>query len=180
MRYDFLQVTDEQLDEHAPALADLLTAGGSRTTPGEALSIILRLERSVIRRVPESSKDFRSALAACALLPVDRAAAMLERATGWSSKKATLLLDALSNPEVNVLEPVEGGWRVRDMAERYGRFMKLKKDARARSQHNYRAREAGWEPGDGKEWRHTATGDIQPSLAAVISLLDAQETHDAR
>jgi hypothetical protein len=173
VRYDFLQVTDEMMDERAPALARLLTAAGRKTLPGEALRLILRLERYVVRRVSDDAADVVAEMHACALLPRVRAAHMLALATDWPESKAEWLIEALADQEVRVLEVVPEGWRVRGIAERYARFANERKASRLRTRDNARARAAGWEPGDGKTWQHSETGEVLPSLRDVVVRLDA-------
>jgi hypothetical protein len=173
VKYDFLQVTDEMMDERAPALARLLTAAGRKTLPGEALRIILRLERYVVRRVSDDAADVVAEMHACALLPRERAAHMLSLATDWPESKAEWLIESLADQEVRVLEVVPQGWRVRGIAERYARFANERKASRLRTRDNSRARAAGWEPHDGKSWMHAGTGEVLPTLRDVISRIES-------
>lgn len=173
VKYDFLQVTDEMLDERAPALARLLSSGGRRVSEGDALRMILRLERHVMRKVDDNAPDVVAEMRARSVLPVERARPILAQATGWPEAKAGLLLDALADEEVHVLDAVPEGWQVRGLAERYGRFANERKASRERTRDNARARAAGWEPGDGRGWVHRGTGEILPSLRDVIMRLEA-------
>lgn len=177
MRYDFLQVTDEMLDVRAPALARLLSAGGRKVSRADAVVMVLELERYVVRRVNDEAEDIAGEFRACALLPDERAGAMVSGACGWSLAKSRLLLEALSDPEVRVLEWVStdhfAGWLVRGIPERYGRFANQKRASRERTRNNDRARAAGWEPGEGKTWVGPR-GKVLPSLRDVIALLEAK------
>lgn len=174
VKYNFLQVTDEMIDERAPALARLLTAAGRKTLPGEALRLIIRLDRYVVRRVDDDAPDVVADMEACALLPRERAAHMLALATDWPESKAEWLIESLADREVRVLDVVPEGWRVRGIVERYGSFVNERKASRHRTRHNSRARAAGWEPGDGKTWHNTETGEVLPGLRDVIARLDSE------
>lgn len=172
MRYDFLQVTDETLDVRAPALARLLSAGGRKVTRPEALLMLVELDRYVVRRVDDEADDLMEAFRAAAFIPEERAAAVLSAACLWPLAKAGALISALPDPEVRALEDVPGGWRVRGIPERYGRFANMKRTSRERTRNNDRARAAGWEPGEGKTWVHGRTGVIKDSLRDVIAELE--------
>jgi hypothetical protein len=176
LRYDFLQVTDEILDVRAPALARLLSTGGRKVTRGEALALVLDLERYVVRRVNDEAGDVMAEFDAASLLPIDRVDDMVSLACGWPASRAGALVAALADSEVRVLEAFNDGvvscWRVRGIAERYGRFANMKRASRERTRNNDRARAAGWEPGEGKEWVHTKTGGVKPSLRDVIATLE--------
>jgi hypothetical protein len=164
------------LDVRAPALARLLSVGGRKVGRGEALALVLDLERYVVRRVDDEAADVMKEFDACALLPEERAASMVSLACGWPLAKAQTVVDALADADVRVLEWVQtkhfSGWRVRGIAERYGRFANMKRASRERTRNNDRARAAGWEPGEGKEWVHTKTGEVKPSLRDVIATLE--------
>jgi hypothetical protein len=172
LKYDFLQVSDELLDERAPALARLLSASGKRVTPGDALRLVARLDRYVLRRVDDLAPDVLAEIRACAVLPTTRAGAMLALATDWPESKAAPLLEALADPEVRVLEPHPEGWQVRGVAERYGRFAAERRASRERTRDNNRARSAGWRPGEGHTWTHCVTGEVLGSLKEVIARLE--------
>jgi len=174
VKYEYLQVTDELLDERAPALARMLSAAGKKTTQGDALRLILRLDRYVVRRVNDEAQDVVAEIRACAFLHRERIAHMLALALDWPESKANWLIESLADQEVRVLEPVPDGWLVRGVAERYGRFITERKTSRARTRDNSRARSAGWEPGDGKTWVYRATGEVLPSLRDVVARLEAE------
>lgn len=175
LRYDFLQVTDEMLDVRAPALARLLSAGGRKVSRADAVVMVLDLERYVVRRVNDEADDIGMEFHACAWLPDDRASAMVSAACNWPLAKSTLLLKALADPEVRVLDwysdGMVAGWRVRGIPERYGRFANQKRASRERTRNNDRARAAGWEPGEGRTWVGPR-GMVLPSLKDVIACLE--------
>jgi len=171
LRYDFLQVTDELLDVQCVALAHLLTTAGTPTSPGDALRLVLRLERYVLQKTNPEAADVAAEFRAAATLPRAKAAGMLSRATDWPMDGAGRLLACLSDPEVRVLTPTKGGWVVAGVADRYGRFARRKKAARDRTRNNEIAREAGWAPGEDGIWVHTVTGEVKPSLLHVMTAL---------
>ena len=177
MRYDFLQVSDEMLDVRSVALANLLTSEGWAVSAGDALRLILLLERYVVQRANADAKDVLAEFRAASILPKARAHTMLALATATHLDRAGVLLKALADPDVKVLEVIKGGWALRGVAERYGRFARLKKAARDRTRNNERARAAGWATsGDGKTWVHPSAPDEHMTLDAVIALLDARES----
>jgi len=169
--YDFLKVTDEVLDVRAPQLARLLSASGRKVSPGDALALILQLERYVVRRVNDEAPDLEAEFRACAFLPHARTADTLSVAVGWPLSRAEALGAAFADPDVAVLEAAEGGWRVRGVVERYARFALERRSSRNRTRDNARARAAGWLPGDGGSWAHAETGEVAKSLKDVISRL---------
>lgn len=174
LRYDFLQVTDETLDVRAPALARLLSATGRKVTRAEAVLMLVELDRYVVRRVEDEADDLMEAFRAAAFLPTGRAEAILSAACRWPLAKASKLVAALADPEVRAMEAAPNGWLVRAIPERYGRFANQKRMSRERTRNNDRARAAGWEPGEGKTWVHTHTGEVKGSLREVIAGLEGQ------
>lgn len=174
LRYDFLQVTDEALDVRAPALARLLSPSGRKVSRADALLMLVELDRYVVRRVDDESDDIMGAFRVAAFLPEDRAEAILSAACLWPLARAGALVAALVDVEVRAMEPTEGGWLVRGIPERYGRFASQKRMSRERTRNNDRARAAGWEPGEGKTWMHARTGVVKDSLRDVVADLDGQ------
>lgn len=172
VKYDFLQVTDEMLDQRASALARLLTASGRRTSPGDALWMILRLERHVLRHVNEEAPDAAAEIAARSVLARDRAAHILAEVSGLPLSKWEALVDALCDEDVGVLEECPGGWRVRNIPERYARFANERRAARHRARDTSRAKAAGWESGEGRTWVNRHTGEVLPSLREVMEVLN--------
>jgi hypothetical protein len=171
--YDFLKVSDELIDVRAPQLARLLSAAGKKTTPGDALLLIIRLERYVVRRVNDAAGDLSAEFEAAVFLAADRAETTVSVALEWPLSKAVALIEALADPDVAVLSPVDGGgWVVRGVLERYYRFANERRASRQRTRDNARARAAGWEPGDGKTWVHKATKTTAATLADALACAD--------
>lgn len=176
VKYDFLQVSDEMLDERSTALGRLLVADGRRGLPPdlEPLKLLVRLDRYVLRRCSDEPGNVMAEMEAQAFFPADRAAQMLAQACGWPVQKSSGLLTALCDPEVQAMEECPGGWRVRNIPERYARFANERKAARHRARDNTRARAAGWEPGDGKAWVNRHTGETLASLREVMVRLEGE------
>lgn len=175
VKYDFLQVSDEMLDERSTALGRLLSVGWRRGSPDlEPLKVLVRLDRYVLRRVSDEVADVTAEMEAQAFFPSERAPQMIAQACGWPVAKWRVLVEALCDPEVQAMEEVTGGWRVRNIPERYARFANERKAARHRARDNTRARAAGWEPGDGKTWVNRHTGDVLGSLREVMTQLEGE------
>lgn len=173
VKYDFLQVSDEMLDERSTALGRLLAVAQRRGAPAlEPLKLLVRLDRYVLRRVSDEPHDVTAEMEAQAFFPKERAAQMLAQACDWPVERWRTLVDALCDPEVQAMEPCPGGWRVRNIPERYARFANERKAARHRARDNTRARAAGWEPGEGKSWVNRHTGEVLSSLRDVMSRLE--------
>lgn len=176
--YDFLKVSDELIDVRAPQLARLLSAAGRKTSTGDALLLILRLERYVVRRVSDTADDLSAEFEAAVYLAPERAETAVSVALEWPLSKAGALIAALADPDVAVLSPVPSvggvprGWVVRGVTERYHRFANERRASRQRTRDNARARAAGWEPGDGKTWVHRATKTTAQTLADALAAID--------
>lgn len=167
--YKFLQVSDELMDSRSKALAKVLSAGGRRITQGDALHLILRLERYVVREADDETTDIKAELLKSSTFPADRILAALELATDWPEGKAGMLLDALSDPTVKVLEAVEGGWRVRGLADRYAGFAVERKASRGRATASRLAKKHGYRPQDDGSWVHPLTQDRLQDWQAVLN-----------
>lgn len=173
--YDFLKVTDEWLDVRAPALGRLLSGHGRRVSAGDALAILVRLDRHVVRSLDDNADNLRSEFERCGFLPSSRINENLADAALWPINKATALLESLTDPEVRYLEPTEGGWRVRGLWERYGKFAMDRRSSRARTRDNARARSEGWEAQetpDGKLWIHKTSGAKARTLREVLEHIE--------
>lgn len=176
MLYKFLQVSDELLDSRSKALAKALTrCTGRKHSQGDALHLILRLERYVVREANESAKDIRGELLRSSTFPAGVVLARLELATDWPEDKAQALLDALSDPTVQVLEAVDDGWRVRGLADRYAGFVVQRNESRGRAAASRLAKKHGYQPdGDGK-WKHALSGETIESWEDVLAKLGGQQ-----
>jgi hypothetical protein len=171
--YDFLKVSDELIDVRSPQLARILSANGRKTSAGDALLLILRLERYVVRRVSDTADDLAAEFEAAVFLAPDRAETAVSVALEWPLSKTRTLIEALADPDVAVLSPMPGGgWVVRGVTERYQRFANERRASRQRTRDNARARAAGWEPGDGKTWVHKATRTTAATLSDAIACID--------
>lgn len=71
--YDFLKVTDEWFDVRAPALARLLSVQGRKVSAGDALALLLRLDRHVLRSVDDDSAELEVEFERCGFFPAGRA-----------------------------------------------------------------------------------------------------------
>lgn len=172
--YDFLKVTDEWFDVRAPALARLLSVQGRKVSVGDALALLLRLDRHVLRSVDDDSAELEVEFERCGFFPAGRAQETLTSAAQWPAAKGLGLIGALTDAEVRYLEPTDGGWRVRGLWERYGRFALERRASRVRTRDNARARAAGWAPGDGKTWVHRATGQVADTLKDALAQIEKE------
>lgn len=170
MLYDFLQVDDLLLDSRSRSLARLLTAAGKRTSQGDALILVLRLIRYVVRNARETAPDLKAELRRAALLDdAGSMEALLDAAEGWPAAKMRAVRDALAAPTVGVLEALpDGAWRVVGVAERYGRFAEKRRDSRGRAEASRLARERGWKSSDGGGWHNTQTGETVESWRELM------------
>jgi hypothetical protein len=172
--YDFLKVSDELIDVRAPQLARILSSRGRKITTGDALLLILRLERYVVRRVSDDADVLAAEFETAGFLAHDRAESTVSVALEWPLSKAHVLIEALADPDVAVLSPAkDGGWMLRGLKDRYLRFANERRASRQRTKDNARARAAGWEPGDGKTWVHRATKTTASTLSDAIAAIDA-------
>lgn len=179
MLYKFLQVSDELIDSRSKALAKVLSAGGRRFSHGDALHLLIKLERYVVREADDETNDVKAEILRCSTFPADRVLAALELATDWPEGKAHVLLDALSDPTVKVLEAVEGGWRVRGLADRYAGFAVERKASRGRATASRLAKKHGYRPQEDGSWVHPLTQDKLADWQAVLAKFGAPAAAEA-
>lgn len=172
--YDFLKVTDDVMDRRSRALARLLTAKGRKTTHGDALMLILRLERYVVQHARDEASDIKAELERASCLDEETLTQALLDASEWPLKGIGDVRDALASSSVDVLEPCQGGWRVVGVAERYAGFATKRRESRGRATASRLAKEHGWKAAEGGGWMNPADGQAVDSWRDLLALLEAK------
>lgn len=175
MLYDFLQVTDEMMDARSRSLSRLLSVGPRKVSHGDALLLMLALDRYFVQRAKDTAPDLKAELRRVATVPADRINDVLSVVSGWPDKHLPALLDALSDPTVGALEAVDDGWQASGLAERYARFAERRRDSRGRATASRMAKERGWKPAEGGGWTHPGTGEVVEDWRALLAKFDADD-----
>lgn len=177
MKLTWYQLPDDFVRVRAVNLAGLLSEA-KRVTRGDAIALALDLWGWVLGQVDEASQDLRAEFSARSLLPGAKAPDLLCRATGWPLKHKAVLLHALLDPSVRLLE--QDGPNVRVLGlERYLSLAADQREASQRARCGQVAKAAGWAPEKGKGWVHQQTGEVienwrdlwarlQPKASAVV------------
>lgn len=171
MRYEWLQVPNDMLRVRARTLANLLTAAtGRKVSRGDALTLVLDLWDWVVSQVNEDAEDLDAEFERCAVLPYERAEALLPEALGWPDKHAMPLMQALCDKHVGVMAVEGERLRVLGIRERYSRLAKQQGDSRGRARAAYLAKANGWthKPGVGYV---SPTGEVAESWRDLLERL---------
>lgn len=148
----YLQIPEEVRTVRAPNLADVLSSvSGKRVSRGDAIAMVLDLWAWVLGLVDDGAPDLREEFKARTLLPSLRAADMVCRATGWPKKKGDVLVAALADSTVGILQREPEGWRVVGVADRYLKLAGERAESRQRARASALAKANGWKA-DGNAW----------------------------
>ena len=174
MLYDFLKVSDDMLDARSRSLARLLTAKGRKTSPGDALLLMLRLDRYIVQQARDTAPDLRAELVAASTIPDASLTHVLSVACEWPERFMEELTETLQDRSVGVLEwAADGSWRVLGVAERYASFAEKRRDSRGRAAASRLAKEHGW-VADGGGWVRPGTEQRAAGWRDLLTLLEAK------
>jgi hypothetical protein len=173
--YDFLKVTDDVLDRRSRALARLLTAKGRKTSQGDALMLIIRLERYVVQHARDEAPDIKAELERASCLNDDTLTQALLDASEWPLTRLEDVREALAAPSVDVLEKCPGGWRVVGVAERYAGFATKRRESRGRATASRLAKEHGWKAVEGGGWTNPTTSETVETWRELLALLEGKQ-----
>ena len=173
MLYEYLQVTDTMMDARSRTLARLLSLGTRKVSRGDALLLMLEIDRHFMQLARDTVPDLRAELQRVSLIPTDKVNDTLSVITEWPDRQIPGLLNALSDPSVGVLEPVDDGWQVAGLVERYAGFVEKRRDSRGRAKTSRMAKSRGWKPAEGGGWYNVATGETVEDWQALLTRMES-------
>lgn len=171
MDVQWLQLPADLPDRRAAQLALLLSArGGRKVSEGDALLLVVRLWQSALTKVNEHAPSLEAELARCSRIAFGEEE-LVAVACRWPSSRAGLLLEAMANAAVGVLEHVPGGWRILGLPERYAALATRKAESRGRAQASRLAKQHGWRQAEGGGWFDPRTGETVDDWRALLARL---------